>query len=254
MSRILDRDFFLEVARGNVTGMKGYSIPGRKDGVGITVLEDITETGNTVMPRPAGTSLEVASAHASDDISGVGVQEVSIHYLDANGYEQDVAAKTNGSGVTAVGTDMHDIQWIHSSDVGATGVAVGDITLQSVGGGTVYEQISAGGNQSLTSRFKVPNGKIGYILGWQASAVGRKIDFRLRADVHRADRELLNLVFNFQDTTVLDQVASGWIPFRIPLKCPELSTIKISGLSFTGTGDGGVSFDILLIDNSEDVS
>ncbi len=86
-------------------------------------------------------------------------------------------------------------------------------------------------------------------MGWHCSAVGRKIDFRLRADVDRFDRALQSLVFNFQDAIVLEQVASGWIPFEIPLKFPALSTIKISALSFTGTGDGGAMFTVILVDD-----
>jgi hypothetical protein len=56
-------------------------------------------------------------------------------------------------------------------------------------------------------------------------------------------------VFLFQDALVLEQVSSGWIPFAVPLKCPQLSVVKISAVSFTGAGDAGGQFDIVLVDN-----
>tara|TARA_Y100000310_G_scaffold315428_1_gene365948 strand:- start:2002 stop:2262 length:261 start_codon:yes stop_codon:yes gene_type:complete len=86
-------------------------------------------------------------------------------------------------------------------------------------------------------------------MGWQASAITRKIDFRLRATVDRFDRSLQAGVFLFQDALVLEQVSSGWIPFAVPLKCPQLSVVKISAVSFTGAGDAGGQFDIVLVDN-----
>ncbi len=250
MARQFMRDFFLDIARGKIAGMKGLSIPGRRDSVGTTVLEDLTQTGNAVLPRPAGADLDLESVHAQDDTGGTGIQTVMIHYLDSSGDEQSASFVTNGSGVTNVGTAIHDVQWMHATAVGTNTVAEGIVKLvDQATGNIIYEQISAEGNQSLSGRFKIPNNKTGYIMGWQASAVTRKIDFRLRADVSRASRTIQSLVFNFQDAMVLEQVASGWVPFVVPLKCPELSTIKISALSFTGAGDAGGQFDIILIDD-----
>ena len=243
------RDFFLEVSRGNRPGMRGFSIPGRKDSIGTTNLEDITETGNTVLPRPAGADLDIVSANGNDTAAGTGVQELHIEYLDSSGDEQTLVVATNG-GTVNVGTSIYDVNWIHATAVGANTVAVGDITLvDNATGAIVYEQISAGGNQSLSARFKIPADTTGYLIGWQASAITRKIDIRVRADIDRFDRSLQTGVFNFQDVIVLEQAPSGWIPIATPLKLPALSTIKMSGISFTGAGDGSGQFDIILIDD-----
>lgn len=251
MSFIGEKDFGLEVARGNVPGMKMFSIPGRRDAVGTTDLEDLTQTGNTVMPRPAGATIDLVSANGNDTVAGSGIQVIHVEYLDINGDEQTQSVNTNGGTVADIGSGaIYDIQWVHAVQVGSNTVAEGNITIVDQATGLiVYEQISAGGNQSLSGRYKIPNSKTGFIIGWQASAITRKIDFRLRADVDRQDRSLHALVFNFQDAVVLEQTASGWIPFWAPLKCPALSTIKISAVSFTGAGDAGGQFDILLIND-----
>ena len=256
MSYSRNIDFGLEIARGVVAGHKGFSIPGRKDSVGTVNFEDITQTGNTVLTRPAGTNIEIVSSSANDDgdiggpPEGTGVQTVEIEYLDASGNEARATFTMNGTTAVNIGTAVHDIQWIHAVTVGTGGVAAGNIQVRDVAtGAIIYEQINAGGSQSLSCRYKIPNGKTGYIMGWHVSAVTRKIAFKLRADVNRATRAIQSGVFVFQDTMVLEQAPSGWIPFDVPLKCPQLSTIKASAISFTGTGDAGAAFDVILIDN-----
>ena len=242
----------LEVARGNIAGMKMFSIPGRRDAVATANLEDLTETGVDVLGRPAGAKLDLITASGDDDVGGTGAQVIEIEYLDSSGAEQQLQVETNGGTVSNVGgEDIHDVQWMHVARLGggALGVAAGKITLVAQSGGEVFEQISAGGNQSLSARYKVPTGKTGFVMGWQTSAVTRKIDMRLRADVDRFTRVLQPGVFNFQDAIVLEQVASPWVPFWAPLKMPAGAVVKISGISFTGTGDAGGQFDILLIDD-----
>ena len=165
-------DWYTEVARGNVAGTGGFTIPGRKDGVGTTVLEDITQTGNTVMPRPAGADIEIVSSSGSDISAGTGAQTIEIEYLDVNGDEASVTKTMNGTTAVNIGTAVYDVQWMHSATAGTGGVAAGNIQIRDVAtGAIIYEQISAGGNQSLTARYKIPNGKTGYITTWPASAV-----------------------------------------------------------------------------------
>jgi hypothetical protein len=250
-------DYGLEIARGHIAGLKGILIPGRKDGITFGGdFQDITQTGNTALPRPAGANIEIISTDTDDDgdiggpPEGTGIQTVEIEYLDSSGDEARASFTLNGTTAVNIGSAVHDIQWMHSTAVGTGGVAAGDIKVRDVStGAIVYEQISEGGNQSLSARYKVPNGKTAYITGWHVSAVSREIDFRLRADVNRATREIQSGVFNFQDVMVLDDVASGQIPFFVPLKCPQLSTIKVAALSFVGNGDGGCQFEMILVDD-----
>ena len=252
MSYLHYRDFFLEVSKGNVPGHKVYTIPGRKDSVSNTVLDDLSQIpGTTVIPRPAGIQLEIISSDAADDGSpvGTGVRTVDVHYLDTSGVEQEETVTMNGTtAVTTVATDIADVQWIHTLTVGSAGVAVGNISLQGVAGGTVYEYIKAGGNQSLSCRYTVPTGKTGYIVGWSCSAIVKQIDFRLRATVERFDRTLVDGVFLFQDTAVLLDGTSGFIPSSFP-SIPAGGRVKISGISAAAGGNGGGSFQIVLVDD-----
>ncbi|KKK59985.1 hypothetical protein LCGC14_3028910, partial [marine sediment metagenome] len=75
----------MRVAQGKVLGTKVYIIPGRKDGISATVLDDITQVPNTtVLPNPGGIQLEVVSSSDSDDGDpvGTGTRTLDLHYLD----------------------------------------------------------------------------------------------------------------------------------------------------------------------------
>jgi hypothetical protein len=244
-------NFLFEVARRNITGMKMFSIPGRKDSISSTVLDDLTEIpGTEVVNYPASVQLEVVSTSGSDDSVGTGIQTLDIHYLDSTGLEQEETIVMDGANpVTTVATDITFIQWIHAKTVGTGGIAAGNISIQGLGGGTVFDYLTAGGNQSLGAKYKIPTGKKGYVVGWQASGITKKIDIRLRATVERFDRELIPGVFLFQDILVLNDTASGYIPFAVPLEMPAGAIVKMSARSSAAGGDAAGQFDIVLIDD-----
>lgn len=250
---LFTNDFFLNVAKTDIVGAKAFSIAGRKDSLSTTILDDITEIpSTTVVTNPGGIQCEVVSDDDNDTLAGTGVQKIEIHYLDTNGAEQSETVNMAGqTPVNTVATDIDHIQWMHAAQVGgnANEVAIGNISLRNTPGTTTYEYISAGGNQSLSARYVVPTGKTAYILGWQVSAITKKIDFRLRATVKKYDRTLLSGIFLFQDAIVLQDAPSGWMKCEVPLECPAGSEIKVSGKSAAAGGDGGAQFVVLLIDN-----
>jgi len=243
--------FLFEVARGNITGIKMFSIPGRKDGLSSAVLDDLTQIpATTVVPEPGGIQLQLSSSSANDTSAGTGVQTLDVHYLDTSGVEQQETIIMNGvTPVNTVATDIDFIQWIHTKTVGAGGVAAGNISAEDTGGAVVYEYLAAGGNQSLSAKYKVPTAKTGYVVGWQASGMTKRIDLRLRATVERFDRTIIPGVFLFQDVVVLNDTSSGWIPFMVPLKMPAGAIIKLSAISSAAGGDGGGQFDIMIVDD-----
>lgn len=245
-------DIGTEISRGNVPGQKSFVIPGRKDSVSSDVIDDLSQIpGTTVVPNPGGIQLEAVSDDTDDDGSpaGTGGQILQIYYLDTSGVEQTENITLNGTTpVSTVATDIDKIQWMAIITVGSNTTAVGNISLQTVGGGIVYEYIQAGGNQSLTGRIHVPTAKKGYIMGWHASGITKVIDVKLRGNFDRFSQTLQN-AFNFIDNIVLNDATSPWILFPIPPEAPAGSTIKLSAFCTAGGGDGGGEFIIKLIDN-----
>ena len=242
-------DFLFEIARGSIPGIRMFSIPGRKDALSNTALDDLTQIpGTIVVPSPGGIQLELVSSSGNDAAAGTGIQTIDIHYLDTNGDEQAETLTLDGlTPVNTIATNINYIQWIHANSVGTGGVAAGNISLRDTSGGVVYEYITSGGNQSLSAKYKVPNGHTGYVVGWQASGITKKIDVRLRATVERFDRSLVPGVFLFQDIFVLNDSISGWTPFVVPLKMPAGAEIKLSAISSAAGCDGAGQFDIMIV-------
>lgn len=250
------RDLGLEIARGNIVDMKQYIIIGRKDILSNTVFDDLSQIPSTiVIPDPGGVQLEIVSSSNNDSDSGgtnpqsTGIRSVDIEYLDTAGAEQVETITMDGTNpVNTVATDIDKIQWMHGLTAGSAGVAVGNISLRSTDAATTYEYIMADGNQSLSGRFTIPTGKTGYVGGWQASGITKIIDVRLRATVDRMTRGLIT-TFTFQDALLLDDAASGHIPFPVPLKMPAGAQIKLSAQSNVAGGDAAGHFSVLLIDD-----
>lgn len=244
-------DHFTNVALGNVTGESIVVVPGRKESLSTTVLDDLTEVaGTTVLPDPGGIQLEIVSGDVDDDGDpvGDGCRTVRVHYLDTSGMEQSEIITLNGqTPVNTVATDIDVVQWMHSNTVGSSGICEGEVTLRNTGDTIDFEVIAAGGNQSLGGHFQVPTGMTGYILGWHVSAIAKEVDFRLRATVARDDRTLLSGVFLFQDAAVVNNTSTGWISFPIPLRVPAGAKVKISGKSTGAGGDGGGAFQMWLV-------
>ncbi len=234
------------LAPGNCT----RTIPGRKFGISNGALDDLTEIpGVLIAPEPGGIQLEVVSTDAADGVGGTGIQTLELYYLDSNGVETEEVITMNGlTPVNTTALDIDFVQWIHSAVVGSGGVAAGNISVRNTAGDTTYEYLVAGGNQSLSGRYKVPAGHTGYVTGWQCSGFTQRIDLRLRATVERISRALLPGIFLFQDIIVLKDAASGWRPFFVPLRMPAGTVVKMSGLSAANVdGDGAGSFDITVV-------
>jgi hypothetical protein len=233
-------------APGNCTRV----IAGRKFGISSAGFDDLTEIpGVTIVSEPNNEQLRIVSSHANDAAGEIGIQSVDMFYLDGAGLEKFETIVLNGTTpVNTVATDITFVQWIHTRTVGSSGVAVGNISVQDLTGSTVFEYIVAGGNQSLSGRYKVASNVTGWVHGWQCSGFSQRIDVRLRATVERIPRKLLPGVFLFQDIIVLKDTASGYRPFPVPLRMPAGTVVKMSAIAEAGIdGDGGGSFDLTVV-------
>lgn len=235
--------------------MRGF---GERLSVGETTTgEDIYVGTATTIPEPSSSGIQMQLVSSSvDDISpNSGVHSVLIHYLDANGLEQYEEVALNGTTpVATLATNIRWVQYIHSNTVGTTGAAIGDISIQSVGGATTYNVISAGGNMSLSSARMVPANKYLMLTGWHYAVATRDskvnlISIRLRStDI---DGELKPNIFIFKDIGQASTGQSHERQFSVPLRIPPLSIVKISAWSVGSSGLPNVSagFEGYLINN-----
>jgi hypothetical protein len=192
-----------------------------------------TTQSNINVPT-VGQTLYLVSTNAADTAAGAGARTVRTTYLDANGYEQTRTDALAGLAPVNIGAGYTAIQRCEVATVGtANGTAAGNITISSTNGAatvaTTFEQITAGGNASLSGRYVVPTGFNGFVPDWSAGAVNQSMDCRLRADCFFNDRTLSPGVFHFQDRLFLPNGSIGGdnLPW---LKMPAGCTIKISAI------------------------
>ncbi len=227
---------------GEYRGRKAYifNILGRRSGfTSTTVFNDIKEFDNAVADIPVlnNATLDVISDSVQDLPAGTGAATIKVVYIN-NKYQltESAAITLNGTTlVTSVLTGVYGILWAevvtHGSGApAASPTAVGNIRLRINGGTVEVEQITAGGNKSLSGRFMTPANMSSYIMGWEVTSIGTATqDVRLRATVNSLDRTLTS-VFRFQDTAYLAAASqhggdTNWI------KLPPLAKCKVSTIS-----------------------
>lgn len=237
---LLSSEFYLEIAKDSIPKHSSFTGYGTSNSIGvITEGTDIWQGTNTTIPIPSsgGEQISIASTSTQDSSGGAGVRRIHIHYLDINGLEQEEAIWLNGTNaVDSVANDITFIQEMHSTLVnGASGgVALGDITIFKTGNpALVYNIIKAGGNMSLSTSRKIPANKMGYLLGFECSSTGKnRVEVRLRSTDHLGI--LYPNVFIFKDSANIENSVYSQY-YRIPIKIPPLSIIKITAWS-TQTG------------------
>lgn len=250
MAPLLTNEHLKSLVRENTNNEHFHVVSSFKQSISTTVLDDISLIpSTTVIPYPNGIQLAVVSNNVNDTVLGTGIRQVDIHYLDSNYIEQAELVNLNGTTpVNTIATNITRILDFHTQLVGSTGAAVGNISLTNLAGTVIYDYLQAGGNQSLTAHYTIPDGRIGYITGWQATSTKQPISLRLRATRAKHEYMLLPGVFIFHDIVNLNNSTSGQIVFSTPIKCPSRTDIKLSAI---GTGAAGsecsASFSILLV-------
>lgn len=222
-----------------------------------SVLGDVAQYLNTTQDRinavSTGTTYYLNSTSANDTAAGTGARTVRIVYLDSSGNQQVRTDTLNGTTPVSIGSGYSYFQWAEVASVGSGGVSAGNITISSTNGAattaTTVEYIAAGGNRSLSARYKVPTGYTAYITSWDVKAINGDMDARLRAQVFADDRAL-STVHHFQDN--LYQAANTRGEQRLDyLPVPAGAEIKISAIpSASAAGNRcDASFRLILVLN-----
>ncbi len=246
---------------GSINGVPAslYHIMGsRTQGWSSTsVLGDACEyldTSQALMNTPtSGQTLYLVSTSGNDAAAGTGARTVRTVYLDANGVQQVRTDTLNGTTPVSIGSGYTFIQWCEVASTGTSEVSAGNITISSTNGAatvaTTFEQITSGGNRSLSGRFKVPSDCHGHLVHWDAAAIGTSMDTRLRATVF-ADDGALSSVYHFLDRAFLASGANitQLLEYR---DIPSNAIIKISAIPGNAPAGNKIdgSFSIICMGN-----
>jgi len=210
-----------------------------------SVLGDVAQyldtTQDLLTPVVPASTYYIRSSNLNDSydggVGGTGAQQVRYVYLPADGgYQQVGSANLNGITGVSIGAGYDFFQWAEVSKIGTSEVSLGNITISTTSGtgapatSTIVEYIAAGGNRSLSGRYKIPPYSMGYIMDWTGSAVGNDQDARLRATVFSDDGHQLSTVFHFVDTQYIIGNQTNFLSNLHYFGIPAGAEIKISSI------------------------
>lgn len=226
---------------GYLNGMpaKHYHIMGSRSlgWPSTSVLGDACEyldTSQALMNTPTtGQTLYLVSTSASDAAAGVGARTVRTVYLDSNGLEKVRTDTLNGTTPVSIGSGYSFIQWMEVATVGSNDVSVGNLTISSTNGAatvaTTFEYVKAGGNRSLSGRYKVPSNCRAHLGHWDCAAISNTMDVRLRATVF-ADDGSISSAYHFLDRVFLGSGTNAQEMQLAYREIPANAVIKLSAI------------------------
>ena len=256
----MPRDFYMEVAKGNIAGHSLVHKFGHNDAVGTTYVP-IAQGGIYRTPQPAAaTTLRVKAGNTNDTAAGSGAREVTVQGLDETGAVVTEALATAGLSASAA-TSATFIRffraWVSDSGTYATQTAgshAAAIVIENSAGTQDWGTITATGfpvAQSEIGAYSVPAGFDAYLLS---------------TIIFTDTAKTTNLIF-FRRESILDAAApyDGMrIVFDVTLEGGQTQYKPVSpqgpftgpcDLGYMGKIDAGtasvhVDFDLLLVDQS----
>jgi len=258
-STLRNTEYYLEVARGNITGASLVHKFGTTDIT--TSMAPIANAGLYQTPTSA-VALEFVSDSAADAQNGVGAREITFIGLNSAWEEvsQSVATHaTDGTVAVSIPTSLTRLYRWYVSQSGtyatqAGGSHQGAITVRVAGAGATWSIIPNSpfqAGQSQIGVYTVPLGKTAYLLSKTVF-----VDSSKTADVYFFQRPLVNDVTTpFTGTMRLVErevgVTGGYVQPFISPKGPFVGPCDIGfmGKMSVGTSDASVEFELLLTDN-----
>ncbi len=144
-------NFFTSVAQGDIPNTIAGTRRARSATIPFTttvIFSNVTSSSFPNNQPSVAQQMRLVSTSALDTTAGIGAQQVEITYLTApdNPTEPfkkktEIVTMNGTTPVNTVATNIFRIDYVRVSRVGSSGVAIGAISVQSLGGVFTYEQI-----------------------------------------------------------------------------------------------------------------
>lgn len=208
-----------------------------------TALNDVAQyldTSQNLMNTPnVAVPYFVRSSSASDIDGGTGARSVRVTFLDVAGVQFTEKLVLDGGWPIALrrgDAGVGFVQWMEVDEIGSNEVSVGNLTVSSNATAATptvaetVEYIAAGGNRSLSGRYKVPSGFSAYVHSMECSATGGATqDVRLRAQVFEDDHSI-SQAYHFLDTVFITSSVEA-SHYQHWTAVPAGAIIKLSSIS-----------------------
>lgn len=259
MTYISDKDYFFNVAKGNVAGSSIVNKFGRNSAVG-TALSFISLSATYQTPLTAQ-NLEILSGSANDTSAGTGARKVKVIGLNSSWDEVEQEVTMNGVTPVALATPLIRVYRMYVTESGSyattsTPSHLGRITLRNSGAGVTWGTIGTiegtttgfGIGQSQIGAYTIPNGYTGYLLSKTITVESTK-----PTSIYFFKRENSDDVTSpYNGVMRLFEQNDGIVnPFNINLKAPlqvlkEKTDVGFFAKLSTGTGSVSTEFQLLL--------
>lgn len=143
-------NFSVAVALGLIDGMSSFRIVGEKFGPPVGEEVDVAFTDTYVFPPSTGEAMQLVSDNAGD--TG---QAIIINGLDENMNIKEKTFVTNGVTPVPIG------EWSainKATNFGPAQETLGNLDIETLGGGNTYARVRVGGNISANSAYTIPMG------------------------------------------------------------------------------------------------
>ena len=248
-------DYFIEVARGNVSGQSIINKFGRNPDIdNAGGFEAIWNGGGAYTGHNAvvAETVEIFSGNSVDNAGGTGAQSVRVWGLDANYAQQTEDVTLHATdGTIAVDTANTYIRLDRCKvlTAGSGGANAGALTArQKTTTANIFMVLPIGYNQTMIAAYTIPAGKTGYLLAWFAATSGKT---NADANVRIRMREF-GEVFAVKEELTIKAAGSSYTQRHYDVPKNSLSEkTDVFIEADANANDSGISagFDILLVDN-----
>ena len=225
-----------------------------------SVLGDVASYLDTsqalINPVDPAVHYYLRSSAAADAYNSTGARGVRVTYLPADaGIETSTVWPLDGGQPIDLGTQFDFFQFMEVDSLGTAEVSAGDITISTTSTyatptvASTVEMIAAGGNRSLSCRYKVPPDHDAFLTTWNSVAVGNNQDIRIRATAYSDNGHNLSSVFHFIATSYVIGNTAGVSGDMRYWRVPSGAVIKASSVP-TASGAANradVNFYLMLI-------
>jgi hypothetical protein len=259
MTYISNKDFLIEVGKGNVAKHSLISIVGRNSDVDTTIVDigmlDLNFTWLTV-----GSTMVAISDNAADDIAGLGARKIEIFGLESVTFNKiSEVVEMNGTSNTVATTQsfirINKTRVIETGTYATTtaGANNGNISINPSGGGATQSYIAdvaidPGASQDF--KYTVPNGYTAIVVGVAANIDSTKtgnIIFNVRPDA-----DIITAPFSSKTSTINIAGLAGLHTVQKELLNDKLlakTDVWASGIAGVNNTEMEISARILLIED-----
>jgi hypothetical protein len=234
--------WYLQVARGKVTGAETFVRSGYNPDIGNGTTESIWVEGG-IYPFTSWTTAQKLYVISTD--AGDAGQSILIEGLDAS-YNR-ISETITTTGLTAKATTKNFIRIYTATIVSANTPSIGEITFRLTSGtGTVVAHIRAGLSITKLSQFTVPAGYTAFILYGDATT--------FRSGSGNIGSLLKMMVRPFNGTffcAFQAEVVNGYYrnDFTIPMIMPEKTDIDVQITADANNTIATCNYEMILIEN-----